>query len=72
MRAIGNSRYVVRGRRDDDGRRWPIHATDDRNEAERILAEGVVRDGRHWSGFAIHDRNQSLIPRGGWDSAVVA
>jgi hypothetical protein len=69
-RHIGNARYVVRGVRDDDGRRWAIHSTDDLEDAERVLAEGVTFDGRHWSGVAIHDRREALLPPGGWGAAA--
>lgn len=68
MNHVGNHRFIVRGRRDGDGRRWPIHATNSRADAERVLAEGVTRDGRHWVGVCIHDRREALLPQGGWDA----
>lgn len=67
MNYIGNSRFVVQGNRDGDGRRWAIFATDDRPEAERVLEAGITVDDRHWTGTNIHDRREALVPVGGWD-----
>lgn len=64
---IGNRRYVVRGVREGDGRKAPIFATDDHDEAERVLREGRTVDGRRWRGASIHDRRtDGLMPVGGW------
>jgi hypothetical protein len=73
--AIANHRYVVIGKRDDDGHRWAIGATDDWSDAEDILSDGVTVDERHWTGVRIHDRRtQGILPEGGWghDPAVKA
>jgi len=65
--AIANYRYVVIGQRDDDGRRWAIHATDDWSDAAGVLVTGITVDGRHWSGVRVHDRRiQGIMPEGGW------
>lgn len=66
MSHIANHRYVVVGRR-DDGRRWAIHATDDRSEADNVLSTGRTVNGRHWAGLRVHDRRtEGILPQGGW------
>jgi hypothetical protein len=66
MRHIGNSRYVVQGRREADGRVWAIHATDSLAEAERVLHDGMTIDGFRWNGVKLHDRREAIMPRHGW------
>jgi hypothetical protein len=63
---IANHRYVVIGER-NDGRRWAIHATDDRRVAESVCKFGRTIDGRRWEGVRVHDRRtEGIMPRGGW------
>jgi hypothetical protein len=68
MSHIANHRYVVQGRRDSDGRVWPIHATDELSDAQRVLAVGRDIDGQHWSGARIFDRRDAIMPQHGWGS----
>lgn len=65
MNHIASRRYVVRGVRDDDGRRWAIYATDKQAEAERVMLAGVVVDARHRPGVAAHDRRKAMRPARG-------